>query len=113
MVKIGIIGCGGMGMLHSDILKKVNEVKIIAASDINENQLLSFQNKFGIEKIFSDYKQLLKLSEIDAVIVSTPTFTHSEIVIEGAKAKKDIFCEKPIALTLDETDKMIEEIEKK
>ncbi|MCD6408669.1 Gfo/Idh/MocA family oxidoreductase [bacterium] len=112
MVKIGIIGCGGMGRLHSNILKKMEDVEITAASDINKNQLLSFQKDFEVKKVFIDYKELLKLSEIDGIICSTPTFTHSEIVIEAANAKKDIFCEKPISLNLKDAEKMVEECEK-
>jgi len=112
MIKIGIIGCGGMGKLHSNILKKMEDVEITAASDINENQLLSFQKDFEVKKVFTDYKELLKLSEIDGIICSTPTFTHPEIVIEAARAKKDIFCEKPISLNLKDAEKMVEECEK-
>ena len=112
MVKIGIIGCGGMGKLHAGILKEMEGIEIIAASDINETQVLNFKNEFNISKVFTDYRKLLEISGIDGVIVTTPTFTHSEIVIEAAEAKKDIFCEKPISLSLEETDKMIEAIEK-
>lgn len=112
MVKIGIIGCGGMGRLHAGILEKMDDVEIVAASDVNENQYLSFRNDFNVKNVFKDYKDLLKISEIDAVIITTPTFTHPEITIEAARAKKEIFCEKPIALKLEEAEKMVEECEK-
>lgn len=112
MVKIGIIGCGGIGRLHARMLKKIEDVEIVACCDVNENQVLLFKNEFGVKNVFTDYKELLKIEEIDGVIVGTPTYTHPEIVIESARAKKNIFCEKPIALNLKDAEKMVEECEK-
>ncbi|MFN4227175.1 MAG: Gfo/Idh/MocA family protein [Candidatus Ratteibacteria bacterium] len=88
MVKIGIIGCGGMGKYHANILKKFQEVKIISASDIIPDVLNSFKNEFGVEEIYADYKEMLKKSDIDAIICSTPTHLHYQIVKDAAKAKK-------------------------
>ncbi len=112
MVKIGIIGTGGMGRYHAGILKKMEDVKIVSACDIDGNSLNNFKNEFGVEEIYKDFKEMLKKSEIDAVICATPTHLHYKIVIEGAKAKKHIFCEKPIAINLKQAEKMIEECEK-
>jgi UDP-N-acetylglucosamine 3-dehydrogenase len=112
MVKIGIIGCGGMGRYHACILKKMEDVKIVSACDIDENLLNNFKNDFGVEEIYKDFKEMLKKSEIDGIICATPTHLHYKIVIESAKAKKHIFCEKPIAVNLKQAEKMIEECEK-
>jgi predicted dehydrogenase len=112
MVKIGIIGCGGMGRYHAGILKKMEDVKIVSACDIDENLLNNFKNDFGVEEIYKDFKDMLKKSEIDGIICATPTHLHYKIVIESAKAKKHIFCEKPIAVNLKQAEKMIEECEK-
>jgi len=57
MVRIGIIGCGGMGKLHAGILKGMEGIEIIAASDINETQVLNFKNGFNISKVFTDYRK--------------------------------------------------------
>ncbi|MCM8806885.1 MAG: Gfo/Idh/MocA family oxidoreductase [Candidatus Omnitrophica bacterium] len=112
MVKIGIIGTGGMGRYHANILKKMNDVKIVSACDVNIDSLNSFKNEFGIEEIYTDFKELLKKSDVDAIICATPTHLHYEIVVKAAKSKKHIFCEKPIAINLRQAEKMIEECEK-
>jgi len=112
MVKIGIIGCGGMGRYHANILKKFEDVKIISASDVNLDTLNSFKNEFGVEEIYDDFNDLIKKSDVNAIICATPTNLHYKIVVKAAKAKKHIFCEKPISVTLKQAEKMIEECEK-
>ncbi|MEM2741394.1 MAG: Gfo/Idh/MocA family oxidoreductase [Nitrososphaeria archaeon] len=112
MVKIGIIGTGGMGKYHANILKKMEDVKIVSASDINSDALNSFKNEFAVEELYTDFKDLIKKSDVDAIICTTPTHLHYKIVIEAAKAKKHIFCEKPIAVNLKQAERMIEECEK-
>ncbi len=112
MVKIGIIGCGGMGRYHANILKKFEDVKIVSASDVNFDALNSFKNEFGVEELYGDFKELIKKSDVDAIICATPTNLHYKVVVEGAKSKKHIFCEKPISVNLKQAEKMIEECEK-
>ena len=60
MVKIGIIGCGGIGRLHAGVLRNLKGAKVIAAADIDRKALSSFQKDFGVEKVFTDYRDLLK-----------------------------------------------------
>lgn len=112
MVKLGMIGCGGIGNLHMGFLKKIKGVEVLAISDVNEEKLHFMKNRFKIKYTFSDFRKLLKIGEIDGIICTTPTYLHSLIVTESAKAKKDIFCEKPMAMTLKDADRMIESCEK-
>jgi predicted dehydrogenase len=65
----------------------------------------------GVDLFSSDLRQALDRTEMDAVCITTPTFTHADIAIEAARAGKHIFCEKPMALSLDETDRMIQAAE--
>ncbi len=112
MVKIGIIGCGGMGRYHANILKKFQDVEIVSASDVNTEVLNSFKNEFEVKETYTDYKDMLEKSDINAIICATPTHLHYKIVTFAAKAKKHIFCEKPIALNLKQAEKMIDLCEK-
>lgn len=112
MIKIGIIGTGGMGKTHAKILKKMNDVEIFSACDVNPIALKQFKEEFGVKEVYEDFSELIKKSNIDAIICSTPTHLHYKIVIEGAKRKKHIFCEKPIAVSLKEAEKMIDICEK-
>lgn len=101
--KIAVIGLGGVAQLvHLPILSKLANVEITAVADINKNRLKTVGEKFSVKQQFSDYKEMLAAQDIDAVIIATPTNTHSEIAIECLKAKKHILIEKPIARNLTE-----------
>lgn len=106
-VRLGIIGCGDMGFWHSRNLNKMKEVEIVAASDINSDNLKRFTDEFQVEHSFSDYNKILDIKEIDGVLVSLPTFLHRAAVISAATKGKHIFCEKPIAINLKDADEMI------
>jgi predicted dehydrogenase len=60
-------------------------------------------DELGVPRAFADARELLALPELDAVVITTPTSTHHGLVIAAAGAGKAIFCEKPLALTLEET----------
>jgi len=101
--KIGIIGLGGIAQLvHLPILSKLNSVEISAVSDINKNRLKTISDKFNIKNFFSDYREMLEKTDLDAVIISTPTATHTQIAIDCLNADKDLLIEKPISKSLEE-----------
>jgi len=102
--KIGIIGLGGIAQLvHLPILSKLNSVELHAVSEIDKNRLKTIADKFNIKNRFTDYHEMLTKADLDAVIISTPTSTHTQIAIDCLNADKDILIEKPIAPTLDES----------
>lgn len=107
-IALGVIGCGKAGRLHCTALKTLPEFDMVAAADIDKDRLEQTAGKFGIAKQFSDYRKLLDLKEIDAVIVATPTSDHMETGIAVMDAGKHILMEKPLALTLAECDRLIE-----
>ena len=101
--KVAVIGLGGIAQLvHLPILSKLMNVQISAVADIKKNQLNSIGEKFKIEKLYTDYKEMLGKEEIDAVIIATPTNTHLEIALNSLKAGKHILIEKPIARSVSE-----------
>ncbi|MCM8769196.1 MAG: Gfo/Idh/MocA family oxidoreductase, partial [Candidatus Omnitrophica bacterium] len=89
-------------------MKGVKKAKVIAACDPVEEALAGVKKDFGIELTFTDYRRMLELSEIEAIICATPTHLHEKIVVAAAEAGKHVFCEKPMARTLKEADRMIE-----
>ncbi|MBZ0182258.1 MAG: Gfo/Idh/MocA family oxidoreductase [Melioribacteraceae bacterium] len=102
-LKLGIIGLGGISqVVHLPIFSKLKNVSIQAVAEVNKNRLLAVGEKFNIAKRFTDYNELLKEANIDAVIIATPTSTHHEISIAALKAGKHIFVEKPIARNFQE-----------
>ena len=108
MLTIGIIGAGSISKLHLGHYQKNKNCKLKSISDINIENAKIIADEFGIENCFTDYNDILKDSDIDAVCIFTPTFTHKQIFIEAIKNNKHIFCEKPPALNADEVRECIE-----
>lgn len=94
------------------MLSKINNAKLIALCDTSQGALNTAQEELKVEYTYTDYKEAIKNSEIDAVIVVTPTVFHKEIVVAAAEAKKHILCEKPLGMNEDECIEMIEATEK-
>ena len=111
MINIGIIGVGIHGWDHCLGFDRLIDSQIIAVADPSEKQLKMSQSTIqgSIPKFFTDYKDLLKMTEVQAVVIATPSHFHTQITIDALKAKKDIFLEKPIAPTIEATDLIIKE----
>jgi len=99
-IKYGIIGCGSMGRGHLGCINAIEDIELIAAVDPNEPNLEQFkeQNKNEKTQYFPDYKDLLKLGEIEAVVIATPNYTHVDIVSDVLDAGKHVLSEKPAAV---------------
>ena len=113
--KLGIclIGCGRAGMIHARNYKnKVPNAQMVACVDAVEAAAKAAAEEMGIDKYYTDYHDILNDPEVDAVVVVAPTDLHKRIVIDCAAAGKHIFCEKPMAMTVEECDEMIEACDK-
>jgi predicted dehydrogenase len=106
-VRIGHIGVKNRGMQNLKPLIK----HAVAVCDVDKNVLE--HAKEAVEKqgrsckAFADYRRLLDDKEIDAVVVSTPDHWHAQIEIDSCAAGKDVYCEKPLSLTIDEGKAMV------
>ncbi len=108
-VRVCLIGCGRAGMIHArSYAGSVRDAELIALCDPVADNLRAAQAELDVRFTYADYREALQNLEIDAVIVVTPTQFHRDIVIAAAKAKKHVFCEKPMASTVRECDEMIE-----
>ena len=102
---IAVIGCGYWG---KNLIRNFYELNsLYAICDIDENLLKLFQEKYHNLIIYTDFKTLLKNSKIDAVVISTPSDTHYSIAKEVLLANKDVFIEKPIALSYKEGEELV------
>ena len=107
-VRIGIIGGGMMGSQHGHNLLKNADAELLAIADPQEQQVQRFSEQEGVSvRYYRDYEQLLKQDDIDAVIIASPNAMHAEQTIAAAQAGKHIYCEKPMAITLDDCKKMV------
>ena len=113
--KLGVclIGCGRAGMIHARNYKnKIENARMVACVDAVEAAAKAAAEEMGITKYYTDYHEILNDPEVEAVVVVAPTDLHKNIVIDCAAAGKHIFCEKPMAMTVEECDEMIAACEK-
>ena len=99
MANIGIIGLGSMGLYHCDNILKCNNSNIVAVSDVNKNGFETLINK-GINPLtfYEDPIKLINDHNVDAVLIASPDSTHFDLLKNCIRAKKKVFCEKPISL---------------
>jgi len=111
-VNFGLIGVGNRGVYgYLKTLKEYfpEEARFIALSDSNERRLKKVSEELGGNfRFFSNYKEMLSLPEIDAVVITTPDFTHEEITIDALQAGKHVICEKPLAITAKGCNRVIQ-----
>ncbi len=110
-VRIGIIGCGGIANgKHMPSYRGNPDCEMVAFCDIIEEKAIKANKTFGNEntQYYTDYRELLKREDIDAVSVCTPNFNHCEISCAALLAGKHVLCEKPMAMNYAEALKMIE-----
>jgi predicted dehydrogenase len=106
--KIGIIGLGSIAQLvHLPNLLKMENVEITSVAEVRKSRLNTIADKFNIKERYSDYKEMLQKSDIEAVIITTPTASHKEIAIDALKAKKGVLVEKPLARSYEEAKHIV------
>lgn len=102
-----VVGCGNIGKRHCSILKNMQEAELVAVYDAVKERADNFAQEFNV-KAYYDYAELLANNEIDFVNICVPSGLHAEQCIKAAAAGKHIICEKPMALSVEDCDKMIE-----
>jgi predicted dehydrogenase len=101
MIKIAIIGLGVMGKNHYRVLQEIPDVRIVSVCDKNIDNIYSCG-------VYRDYKKMLAEVDIDAIIISTPTFLHKEMALKCIEYGINILIEKPVASTIKEAKEILE-----
>ena len=119
MISLGFIGCGKQGRTLSNYFLSTNEIRILALSEVynDKRELMLKTIKTNQEKnkqpvtlelsVFNDFRELLSMKDIDAVVIATPDHWHAAVAVRAAEAGKDIYCEKPLSLTVKEGRAMV------
>lgn len=96
-VKIALIGKGGMGTADANTALRTPGVELIAVCDVFQSRLDLAKKEWGEHiRTEMDYRNILKMSDVDAVIIGTPDHWHQKIAIDALKSGKHVYCEKPI-----------------
>ena len=96
-IRVGIIGTGMISHTHMQRYAKIPNAKVVAACDLNQEKLDAWRAQYGVESGYTDYRELLKRDDIDAVDVCLHNNLHVPMALEVLKAGKHCYCEKPMA----------------
>ncbi|RYG09349.1 MAG: Gfo/Idh/MocA family oxidoreductase, partial [Chitinophagaceae bacterium] len=116
-INLGFIGTGKQSATLLNGLMKCAETMTLAACDVDRNKLAHFTSSANAANkkkagatitTYGQYRELLQRKDIDAVVIATPDHWHAQIAIDAAKEGKDIYCEKPLSLTIAEGRAMVD-----
>lgn len=115
MLGVALLGCGRIAVRHAQLLSssEIAGVKLVCVCDIDKNRAEAFGTKYNVP-YFTDLDSMMKEcgDKIDIVSILTPSGCHAQNTLEVAPYQKHIIVEKPMALTLEDADKMIESCDK-
>jgi predicted dehydrogenase len=97
-VQVGLIGCGGQGTHHLNLLMRNAGVRVVGVSDVYKPRLENAE-RISKAKGYADYRELLALPGLDAVWIATPDHWHAKMTMDAMEAGVDVYCEKPMTRT--------------
>jgi len=106
-IRLGVIGCGGFGLFALQHFAQVPGVAVMGMAGTHREAAIAAAKRFGIPDIV-DVEELVRRPDLDLVYIATPPFLHYPQAMAALKAGKHVICEKPLALTLEQADEMIE-----
>ncbi|MFW6189702.1 MAG: Gfo/Idh/MocA family protein [Planctomycetota bacterium] len=107
-MKLGIIGTGQIGKRHLNRYQDIPGARMIAACDVDEQELQRAADEYDIPRAFTDFGELLEIDEIDAVDVCLHNNLHAQVSIAAMEAGKHVYCEKPLAGSYVDARRMVE-----
>jgi UDP-N-acetylglucosamine 3-dehydrogenase len=109
-VKYGVIGLGFFGEVHAEVLSGMPDVDLVAVSTRRPSRLKEVADRFGVPKRYTNYRELLKDPEVEAVSIVTHVDSHREVAVEALRRGKHVLLEKPMADTVEGCDAILEEL---
>jgi predicted dehydrogenase len=103
---IALVGCGGMG--RGDATNASRYGRIVALCDVDENQLNAASKQWPTAARERDFRKIMERKDVDVVICGTPDHWHTLVSLAAMRADKDVYCEKPLTLTIDEGKRLVE-----
>lgn len=107
LIKVGIIGAGGIGETHFEALRRIEGVEVNAICTKEREWAIAYAENHAIPKAYTDYRELINDKEIEVVHIATPNNLHYEQVMYALEAGKHVVCEKPLGVNAAQTAKML------
>lgn len=111
-VRFGIIGSQFQADIHAASIQMGCNGEVVAIASPTLGHPEELADRYGISTVYHDYKEMLKDPKIDVVTIATPNYLHAQMTIDAANEGKHVVCEKPLAMTIEECDAMIEACER-
>ena len=108
MIKMAIVGTGGMANVHARQYKEMEGVELTCACDIDPERVGAFCRLHEIPGAYTDYAEMLREGDFQGISVVTPDATHARLSLEAIEAGKHVLCEKPLATNADDARQMAE-----
>ncbi|MDC0255041.1 inositol 2-dehydrogenase [Bacteriovoracales bacterium] len=99
-MKFALIGTGRIGKMHAEIIKKNSLSELISISDINVSEAKKVGDSLGVKVV--EPQHIFEDPNIEAILIASSTATHTDYILQGTKAGKAVFCEKPLSLDIEE-----------
>ena len=113
-IRCGIVGCGLISQLaHIPNLKTMGNVELVALCDVRQEVAAKLQRQFEVPKLYATAEELLADRSIQTVLFAVPQYLHGEILLNAAASGKSIFTDKPLAVSSDEGEKIVDEVRKR
>ncbi|MDO5549379.1 MAG: Gfo/Idh/MocA family oxidoreductase [Eubacteriales bacterium] len=111
-IKFGIVGIGMMGRMHLNNIMRHPHAEVIAACARSQDKITALQEEFDIPYGYLTVEDMVSNEEIDAIVIATGADAHKQACLAACKAKKHVFCEKPLAKTLEDCAEIEQAVEK-
>ena len=111
MISVGLIGCGKIAEIaHMPAYQVIKKAQLVAVADSNLERVKWLANRFGVKSYYSDPMEIIERKDIEAIDICLPAFLHSKYILAAASKGKHVFCEKPMALNVNEAEVIIQKI---
>lgn len=105
-VRVGVIGVGQIGKHHLNVYKTMPDVEVVAVADVNQAEGERVSQAYGIKNVYTDFRKLLERDDIEAVDVCLHNNYHQPVTVAGLQAGKNVYCEKPMAGSYHDAERM-------
>ncbi|MGE5647375.1 MAG: Gfo/Idh/MocA family protein [Acidobacteriota bacterium] len=108
-VRVGIIGSGFQADIHAASFRIApEEAEVVAVASPSPGRAAALAARYGIPRVFTDYREMLREKDIEMVTIAAPNQLHARMTADAASAGKHVVCEKPLAMTIEEADEMLD-----